>query len=252
MSSTNRALTVGVAGDFAPAAAAGVVVAGGTDGDSAAPEVLAAAVGEPLSSGGLEGTKEVESQPGNTASAAITRTKHGAGRMPRRRGLFRLLSQPAVLMSIALQFSSIKVPLRLLQASLVVFHHAAIILSSTRPGAQDDINASSPMDSLPLDAITHLRTMMLPDRKARGWRDGQVPGSRPFPSSLHRFGKTSWRAVGFAFWPSTWTGRYSIPRALCVPGRRRPLPGPPGLAFARCSARGAANVVPGPSRPSLH
>src|SRR5271157_5743062 len=119
--------------------------------------------------------------------------------MPRRRGLLWLLPQPAVSMSVALKVSPITVPLRLLQASLVVFHHAVTILASTRPGAQDDINASSPMESLPLDAITHLRTMMLPERQTRVWRDGQVPGSRPFPSSLRSFGKRSWRAVGFAF-----------------------------------------------------
>ena len=70
---------VGVAGVFVPAAAAGVVAAGGADGDGAVPEVLAAALGEGLSSGGLEGTKEVESQPGSTLSAAIPSTRHGPG-----------------------------------------------------------------------------------------------------------------------------------------------------------------------------
>ena len=79
MSSTSRALTAGVARGFAPAAAAGEVVAGGTDGDGAAPEDLAAAVEERLISGGLEGTKDVESQPGNTPSAAIPSTRHGPG-----------------------------------------------------------------------------------------------------------------------------------------------------------------------------
>ena len=65
MSSTNRALAIGVADVKA--------------GDSAASGVLRATVGERLSSGGLEGTKKFESQPGNTASAASPSSIQGPG-----------------------------------------------------------------------------------------------------------------------------------------------------------------------------
>ena len=253
MSSTSRALTtVGVAGVFVPAAAAGVVVAGGTHGDGAALEVLAAAVGGGPS---LVAWKEQRRSSHNPA-APPARQCRAPGRARLRASPSR--AAPALAppcntdlrrsQSLSDHATAPTTP----EASLVVFQRAVTILTSTRRRAQDDINARSQMDWLALGRDHGSRVRWCARiGEPRAWRDGQVPGSRRLASSLHRFGKSSWRADGFAFWPLTWTGRCSIPRALCVPGRRRPLPGPPELAFARCSARDAATVVPGPSPPSL-